>query len=445
MIDLGIVKPGATVYIPFGSYAGSTGASAAASNYADADILIYKNGSTTQVAGGTGWATTTFDTITGINLCKIDLADNSLSAGFFAAGADYFVIIGPITVDTQTVNFPIAHFTIGMPGAVLNTTIATLSTQTSFTLTNGPAEDDALNGCVVYIHDVASAVQGGFAVVSDYTGASKTVTLVAGTTFTAAATDNISVFPPVSVAQFGGVNITQSGGRPEVNTTHAAGTAWGSGAITAASIAADAITAAKIATGAIDADAIADNAIDAGAIATGAITSAKFAAGAIDAAAIADGAIDAGSIAAGALDGKGNWNVGKTGYSLTATTGLGNQTADITGNLSGSVGSVTGAVGSVTAAVAITSNIKVNQALAGFEFLMTDSTNHAPATGLTVTVTRSINGGAFGAGTLSAVTEIGNGIYSVDFGAGDLNGKVITLQATAAGADTTFERIVTQA
>ena len=41
----------------------------------------------------------------------------------------------------------------------------------------------------------------------------------------------------------------------------------------------------------------------------------------------------------------------KTGYSLTATTGLGNQTADITGSLSGSVGSVTGAVGSVTGAV----------------------------------------------------------------------------------------------
>lgn len=45
------------------------------------------------------------------------------------------------------------------------------------------------------------------------------------------------------------------------------------------------------------------------------------------------------------------WNTGKTGYSLTATTGLGNQTANITGNLSGSVGSVTGAVGSVTGAV----------------------------------------------------------------------------------------------
>jgi hypothetical protein len=43
----------------------------------------------------------------------------------------------------------------------------------------------------------------------------------------------------------------------------------------------------------------------------------------------------------------------KTGFSLTPTTGLGNQTANITGNLSGSVGSVTGAVGSVTSPVAV--------------------------------------------------------------------------------------------
>jgi len=49
-------------------------------------------------------------------------------------------------------------------------------------------------------------------------------------------------------------------------------------------------------------------------------------------------------------------NNDKTGYSLTATTGLGNQTANITGNLSGSVGSVTGAVGSVTAGVTVTTN-----------------------------------------------------------------------------------------
>jgi len=78
---------------------------------------------------------------------------------------------------------------------------------------------------------------------------------------------------PVNVAQFGGSNGTFSSGRPEVNTTHAAGTAWGSGAITAASIASSAITSAKFAASAIDATAIASNAL----------TSAKFAAGAFDA------------------------------------------------------------------------------------------------------------------------------------------------------------------
>lgn len=45
-----------------------------------------------------------------------------------------------------------------------------------------------------------------------------------------------------NVEQFGGSNGTFSGGRPDVNTTHAGGTAWGSGAITAGSIAADAVT-----------------------------------------------------------------------------------------------------------------------------------------------------------------------------------------------------------
>ena len=50
-----------------------------------------------------------------------------------------------------------------------------------------------------------------------------------------------------NVTQFGGAAGTFASGRPEVNTTHAAGTAWGSGAITAASIASDALTAAKFA------------------------------------------------------------------------------------------------------------------------------------------------------------------------------------------------------
>jgi hypothetical protein len=87
--------------------------------------------------------------------------------------------------------------------------------------------------------------------------------------------------PKVDVDAFGGTAGTFASGRPEVNTTHAAGTAWASGAITAA--------------------VIADNAIDAGAIAADAITAAKIADGAIDAATFAAGAINAAAIAADAI------------------------------------------------------------------------------------------------------------------------------------------------
>lgn len=88
--------------------------------------------------------------------------------------------------------------------------------------------------------------------------------------------------------------------------------------------------------------------------------------------------------------------------------------------------------------VLVATNLKKNQALANFHFLMTDSTTHNPATGKTVTVTRAIDGGAFGAGTLSAVTEMSNGLYRLDFAAADLNGNVVTLRATASGCDDLF-------
>lgn len=139
-----------------------------------------------------------------------------------------------------------------------------------------------------------------------------------------------------------------------------------------------------------------------------------------------------------------------TAGTITTVTNLTNAptSGDLTATMKTSVTTAataaTPVAASVTAAVAITSSIKQNQALANFEFLMTDSTSHAPATGATVTCTRSIDGAAFGAGSLANVAEISNGLYRVDFGAGDLNGKVITLRSTATGCDDSFERIVTQ-
>ena len=202
MIDFGTVRPGTTLYIPFSTYdSNDPSASVTITGLATTDIEIYKNGSTTQRASDNGYALLDtdgidFDGQTGLHGFSIDLADNS-DAGFYAAGAQYWVWVASITVDGATVNFRAATFRIGYPTALLNTTIATLASQTSFTLTAGPAEDDALNGMWCMIHDVASAVQCGYAVISDYTGASKTVTLAAGTTFTAAATDNIAIMGPM--------------------------------------------------------------------------------------------------------------------------------------------------------------------------------------------------------------------------------------------------------
>ena len=170
-------------------------------------------------------------------------------------------------------------------------------------------------------------------------------------------------------------------------------------------------------------------------------------------------------------------------------------TANITGNLSGSVGSVTGSVGSVTGHTAQTGDtyalangangfvatkadtaailldtgtdgvvvpqaqadkvwlttartltnigIKKNTALANFEFMMVDSTDHVtPKTTLTVTATRSIDGAAFGA-CANAVTELSNGIYKISLATTDLNGDVITLRFTATGADDRLLTIIT--
>lgn len=114
MIDLGYVAVSSTINLPWDSFTASTGASSAASNYADADILIFKDGSVTQRSSSSGCtATTSFDSRTGLNLATIDLSDNT-DAGFYAAGHEYLVAIDTVTVDSQTVRFWLARFLIGV-------------------------------------------------------------------------------------------------------------------------------------------------------------------------------------------------------------------------------------------------------------------------------------------------------------------------------------------
>jgi len=80
--------------------------------------------------------------------------------------------------------------------------------------------------------------------------------------------------------------------------------------------------------------------------------------------------------------------------------------------------------------------IKKNSALAAFPFLMVLSADHVtPATGLTVVVQRSINGGAFANSTNTPATEVANGVYVISLSAADLNGDTIVLKMTSATAD----------
>ncbi len=76
------------------------------------------------------------------------------------------------------------------------TTIASLSSQTSFTLTAGSADDNAYNGWGLVVVDASSAVQTALGCVSDYTGSTKTVTLRSDPgIFTMATSDNVILLP----------------------------------------------------------------------------------------------------------------------------------------------------------------------------------------------------------------------------------------------------------
>lgn len=171
------------------------------------------------------------------------------------------------------------------------------------------------------------------------------------------------------------------------------------------------------------------------------------------------------------------WDEARSSHTTSGSFGEG--VGSVQGNVTGAVGSVTGAVGSVTgnvggsvasvtAGVTVTTNndktgytvstvsdktgyslttspgILKNTALAKFPFVMTDATTHAPKTGLTVTATRSLDGGAFASCT-NAVVELASGAYLIDLAAGDVNGTTVHLRFTATGADDLLIAIKTQA
>lgn len=222
MLDLGFVRPGATIRIPFNTFdSNDPSASVTVTGLAVTDIEIFKDGSLTQRASDAGYAVDTdVDTIAGTHWIEIDLSDNT-TAGFFAAGSEYLVQVSSITVDAATINFWAGRFTIGIPGMLLGTTIAVYTSTDNFTLNTGSTNDDAYNGCILVAYDVATEHQMQIGVIEDYTGSTKTVNLKADpAVFTMTAADNIIIMPPALLP-------TTAGNTLDVTTTGAAGIDWG--------------------------------------------------------------------------------------------------------------------------------------------------------------------------------------------------------------------------
>jgi hypothetical protein len=160
---------------------------------------------------------------------------------------------------------------------------------------------------------------------------------------------------------------------------------------------------------------------------------------------ITSGIIAAASFASGALDAV--WSTATrlltAGTNIVLAKGVG-----VTGFTDLDAAGVRTAVGLASANLdtqlaAVGGNIKKNTAQSGFMFVMTDSTTHAPKTGVTVSATRSLDGAAFSS-CANAVSEIGNGWYKINLDATDTNGNHVALRFTGTSADDLNIELITQ-
>lgn len=261
------------------------------------------------------------------------------------------------------------------PDLLVSTTIATLASQTSFTLTAGSADDDAYNGALAIVTDQSTSTQKAVGTVSDYVGSTRTVTLGADPgVFTMAVGDSIAI---QAVGEATAVVDTAAIADAVLDEALSGHTTAGTLGKAVADIETDA-TAILADTG-TDGVVLAANSVTAAAVAADAVTEIQSGLSTYD------GTDTSGTTTllsrlsatrAGYLDNLQNGNValestaqsiltdtaeiGAAGAGLTEAGGTGDHLTGIAsvGAVSGAVGSVTGAVGSVTGNVAgVTGNV----------------------------------------------------------------------------------------
>ncbi len=133
---LGDFDEDATVHFLWSSNDGDGAAITRATN---GTVSVYKdNGVTQSTAGVTD--TEDFDSLTGIHACTIDTSADA----FYATGANYSVVLSAATIDGQTVNAVLAHFSIENRFDDVNVTSMAANTITAPAIENDAITADKL-------------------------------------------------------------------------------------------------------------------------------------------------------------------------------------------------------------------------------------------------------------------------------------------------------------
>jgi hypothetical protein len=116
---LGDIAEDATIRFQWST---NDGAGGSVTRATDGTVVVYKdNGTTETVAGITD--TEDFDSLTGVHACAIDTAAD----GFYVAGSDYTVTLQGAVIDGETVNVPLASFSIENRFAPPTATVANMA------------------------------------------------------------------------------------------------------------------------------------------------------------------------------------------------------------------------------------------------------------------------------------------------------------------------------
>lgn len=222
------------------NWSSNSAAGASITRATNGTVSVYKANGTTQSTSGVT-DTEDFDTLTGIHHCRIDTSSDGT---FYAAGSEFSVVLSAATIDGQTVNAVLAHFSIERSGGPLAL------------LKNGTYGLSAL----------ATAVTA----VDDYVDTEMAAVLAAVDTEVAAIKTKTDYLPSATAGAAGGLFIAGSNAATTVNFTgnlsgsvgSVTGNVGGNVTGSVGSVAAGGITATSVATGAIDADALAADAVD---------------------------------------------------------------------------------------------------------------------------------------------------------------------------------------